>query len=444
MQLKKIVAIFYCVYTFYILLVCWLTDISALYIVPGLLALWTIYGFFAAGDRLAGRWVGRKPLHLELPRILCLKPALRGFFWACGIVLAVMCSVLAIHFYTGQWPGSVVSNLHSGVSNYYIYQYYFKEHGALSSVFARLPYILMTAFSKFIFIYGVISWCQLRKCTPRHLVMASLCCLGQVYISLGRGTNFEIYELTILVVFIVLKKCRFELSLRQFGRAVVKPLMACLAAGLCLVCVYYIILGTRHFYATNVYVSQDIHYAEGSLPAQLLPELSLLVLNLFGYLGFGLYYISSFINRVMLRGPVELAAAFCPMGYRLLMGESTSDIMERTIDIGVMWHPDFINAVDCLGLVGTLLLIALLGFFCGRLERSVPDAWTQMAGYLLLLQMLSFPVGNFVMCSSANQLLICLLIAVFLLKPLPSGTLASSVSCYIKPENHFRREQRYE
>lgn len=439
MQLKKIVAIFYCVYTVYILLACCLTDITPLYIASGLLALWIIYGFFAAGERMGGRWAGRGPLRLELPRILWSKPALRGVFWACGIVLAVLGSVLAIHFYTGQWPGAVISNLRSGVSNYYIYQFYFKEHGALSSVFARLPYILMTAFSKFIFIYGIISWCLLRKCTPRHLVMAALCCLGQVYISLGRGTNFEIYELTILVVFIVLKKCRFELSLRQFGRAVVKPLLVCLAAGLCLVCVYYIVLSTRHFYATASDISRDIHYAKGALLTQLFPELSLLALNLFGYLGFGLYYISSFINRVMLRGPVELAAAFCPMGYRLLLGESTSAIMERTIDIGVMWHADFVRAIDGLGLIGALLLIVLMGFFSGRLERSAPDVWTQMAGYLILLQMLSFPVGNFVMSSSANQLLICLLIAVFLLKPTPSNSPASSVSGYVRPENHFEK-----
>ena len=444
MQLKKIVAIFYCVYTAYMLLACCLTDITPLYISSGLFALWVMYGFFAAGERLAGRWAGRGPLRLELPRISCPSPVLRGIFWACGIVLAALCSVIAIHFYAGHWPNSVLANLRSGVSNYYTYQYYFKDHAAVASVFTRLPYILMFAFSKFIFIYGIISWCLLRKCTPRHLVMAALCCLGQVYISLGRGTNFEIYELVILVVFIVLKKCRFELSLRQFGRAVIKPLLVCLAAGLCLVTVYYIVLSTRHFYATTSDVSRDIHYAEGALLNQLLPGFSLFALNLFAYLGFGLYYISSFINRVMLRGPVELAAAFCPMGYQLLLGESTSDIMARTIDIGVMWHTDFVRAIDCLGLVGTLLLIALLGFLSGRLERSAPDGWTQMAGYLLLLQMLSFPVGNFVMCSSANQLLICLLIAVFLLKPLPSGTLASSVSCYIKPENHFRREQRYE
>ena len=74
-------------------------------------------------------------------------------------------------------------------------------------------------------------------------------------------------------------------------------------------------------------------------------------------------------------------------------------IMERTIDVGVMWHADFVNFINTLGLPGTLALIALLGFLAGRLERGRCSVWSGMAGYFLLLQMLAFPVGNFVLAS---------------------------------------------
>lgn len=416
MPLKKIVGIFYLIYTVYILLICWLTDVTPLYIFSGLTALWVMYGCFLLGDRAAGRWGGRGFRRWALPRRYTPEPAWTGLLWGCGIFLAAACSVVAIHFYTGQWPVGVLDNLRSGVSNYYTYQFYFPEHGALLSTVQRLPYILMMAFSKFIFVTGLLYWCLLKPFTPRHLVVAVLCCLGQLYISLGRGTNFEMYELTILAVFIVLKKCRFELSLRRFGRAAVKPLLACLCAGIVLVCVYYVVLASRHYYA-NVYISQDIHYNATSLPAQLVPELSLLVLNLFGYLGFGLYYISSFFNLVAARSASTLFATLCPLGFRLLTGESTMTIMERTIDVGVMWHADFVNFINTLGLPGTLALIALLGFLAGRLERGRCSVWSGMAGYFLLLQMLAFPVGNFVLASSANILLIGLSAVMLLLQP---------------------------
>ena len=416
MPLKKIVGIFYLIYTVYILLICWLTDVTPLYIFSGLTALWVMYGCFLLGDRAAGRWGGRGFRRWALPRRYTPEPAWTGILWGCGILLAAACSVVAIHFYTGQWPGGVLANLRSGVSNYYTYQFYFPEHGALLSTMQRLPYILMMAFSKFIFVTGLLYWCLLKPFTPRHLVVAVLCCLGQLYFSLGRGTNFEMYELTILAVFIVLKKCRFELSLRRFGRAAVKPLLACLCAGIVLVCVYYAVLASRHYYA-NVYISQDIHYNEASLPAQLVPELSLLVLNLFGYLGFGLYYISSFFNLVAARSASTLFATLCPLGFRLLTGESTMTIMTRTIDVGVMWHADFVNFINTLGLPGTLALIALLGFLAGRLERGRHSVWSGMAGYFLLLQMLAFPVGNFVLASSANILLVGLSAAMLLLQP---------------------------
>ena len=64
MPLKKIVGIFYLIYTVYILLICWLTDVTPLYIFSGLTALWVMYGCFLLGDRAAGRFRSLR-LHQE-------------------------------------------------------------------------------------------------------------------------------------------------------------------------------------------------------------------------------------------------------------------------------------------------------------------------------------------------------------------------------------------
>lgn len=415
MCFKKITGIFYIVYTVYILLVCSITDITVLYVLPAIFAIWLSYFLFTCGIKLSLQ-LRFAPLKLQLPSYPSLNEAEKHLLWSVSIALSIVFGVFVVRFYTGMSPSVMFSNLFSGESNYYSYQRYFADHVSKASTFSKAPYILMCAFNKALMVFGVSYWCSFKKLHAHNLLMAGLCSLAHFYFSLGRGTNFEIYEFAILAVYIFLKRTNVELSLDRFSSKAVKPLVACFIAGLCFVAIYYLVLDARGF-SPQVNISENFSYNPDSLLAQVSPALSLLILNLFGYLGFGLYYIASFIQKVWITSPLNFLAAFFPFGYQLTAGMSTSDIMSETISVGVMWHPDFINVINSFGIVGLVIIFLLLGFICGKLEAKKGNLLGHMLGYLLLLQMLSFPIGNFIVASSSNKLLLASLVLAISIKP---------------------------
>ena len=105
MSLKKIVMIFYLVYTVYILLICGVTSIDISYILPAIIVLWLIFIVFWLGDKRA-KTLRIKPLYLWHWNI---RIPLWG--WIFIIVIGMCSAIISMHFYTGQWPGTVVKNL---------------------------------------------------------------------------------------------------------------------------------------------------------------------------------------------------------------------------------------------------------------------------------------------------------------------------------------------
>ncbi|MBE6995177.1 MAG: hypothetical protein E7429_00360 [Ruminococcaceae bacterium] len=425
MQVKKIVAIFYLMYTAYILIICGMTDITVLYILPALGALWLSYACFAGGARLSGRLQTQR-IPISLPNYISLRPGEQALLWAAAIFGSMVCSVFVVHFYTGMWPAAVVRNLLTGVSNYYTYAYYFAEYVADLSAFAKLPYILMNAFIMAVFAFGVVYWGFRPRVTPGALLMALLCSAGYLCVSVGRGTNIELYLFVILVVYIILRRVKLALALDHFSARIIKTLLLCFCVGLALVAVYYVVLDARGYHP-QVWITEDIMYDSSTLIARYLPTFALLILNLFGYLGFGLFYIASFMQEVWVASPVNFLAAFLPGGYSLLVGENTISIMERTIDVGVKWHADLINGVNTFGIFGLFLLIGLLGFVCEK-QEALGGQWSHMLEFLILLQMLSFPVGNFVVVSSGTRILALLVIAASVVRRRPQTAAANAAA----------------
>lgn len=400
MSLKKIIMIFYLVYTVYILLICGVTSINIPYILPAIMILWFIFIVFWLGDKKAKR-VHIKPIYswhwsIDIP--------LWG--WAFIIVIGMCSAVISMYFYTGQWPGTVFKNLLTGQSNYYAYQEYYAQTTITTMGFAKLQYVLMLFVMKFIMVFGAIYWLtDCEKIRFKNIVGVLICAMPQFYMALARGTNIEFYEFTIMMVFIILSRTKGELSFKRVSMSVIKPLVLCLLFGICLVTVYCTVLNARG-YALNVRISQDITYDVDAWMVRLFPEFAFIVVNLFSYLGYGMYYISAYVQEILLQNPENFFMAFVPKGYELFNGSSIPIIMKETIDMGARWHADFIIGINAFGVIGILAIIYVMGFAVGQIEVEENSIWKRMLKYLVLLQMLSFPVGNFIMCSSASKLLV--------------------------------------
>src|SRR5690606_24710456 len=93
------------------------------------------------------------------------------------------------------------------------------------------------------------------------------------------------------------------------------------------------------------------------------------------------------------------------------LGISIPEIMSRMIHIGVRWNPDSILLIDKIGYFGLLMICIVMGILSKKfslLEDKKPVL--HLTNYVILLQMISLPVGNFIFTSSANKLIVMLLI----------------------------------
>ena len=410
MNVKKIVMLFYLMYTVYILLICGMTSITVFDILPAVILIWIAFGIFSYGEKVAGKIKFKK----SFSNYLEIDVSERA--WILLSLISPPSAVIAAHFYTGLWPTEVISNLLNGISNYAHYQSYFAQNGIATAGIVKLPYILMLFWVKLVLLYGCVRiFLHQAKMTFKSILMVGVCVVPHFYVALARGTNFEYYEFMILMVYIILSKIESEMSLRKMGLKGLKSMGICLVLGVCLVVVFCIVLGARG-YVLNLKITKDIAYNENSFLVQLLPGFSFIIVNLFDYLGFGLFYIASYINKVWFASLHSFFAGFFLKGYELLYDVSTKEIMKETIDVGVNWHPDMINCINEWGVIGLLALIGTLGFVLGKLYIYKDSIWKGISKYLIILQMLSFPIGNFLMCSSAYKLLIVMVSVILLLE----------------------------
>ena len=76
------------------------------------------------------------------------------------------------------------------------------------------------------------------------------------------------------------------------------------------------------------------------------------------------------------------------------------------IDIGVRWQPDAIKIVNYVGHIGLLMLCFLMGALIKKTNTTEGrKPIVELTNFMILLQMISLPVGNFVSISSANRLI---------------------------------------
>jgi len=402
------ILIIYLVLTAYVLLVVGSTNLTLFEITPAILIMWVCFLSFSSGYLLI-----KSPKSIEETVRNDKTNNHSSLFETSGLrlillsLVSVLFSAIAARYYTGQTPVVVFTNLVKGTSVYYEYQRYFAEAEIATFSLSKLPYILMLFYIKFMLFYGYLKLLLGRKkLRITDKISLALVTIAHVYFGIARGTNFEIFELFILIVFVVLSKSRGY----SIKRSRVKQIIFIGVLGLILITVYYWSVTSRGV-VFGYRITSDVWYDHEGVVSVLFPALASVSTMLYGYFGFGFFYLSRFVSDVWFLSLGSFLAGLVPRGFELSGKGSISAIMKRTIDMGPRWHPDASVFINDFGFLGLIVLCFFLGFIAARLTNNPNrEPVKNLPLFLVVLQMVSLPIGNFVLVSSASKLIVVLVV----------------------------------
>lgn len=400
MGTKKIILLFYLLYTGYAILVCGTTNLTLLYTLPALILIWLFYIFFTAGFNSTKR---TKPMRNDIKH----EDELFGIVvYDCGIpkllffgILSMAISIICARYYTGQLPSQVIQNLILGRSNYINYQIYFGQANIGEMSLSKIPYILLLGLKNIIFIYSYIFIiCKAKKIKGKHIFYLVLLAIAHLYFGIARGTNFEAYQL-----FLILTYCYV---LRRQGQHKRINVLWIISLGLLLVVVFFVVLSARGA-TLDYHITDHVIYKPEEFFSTMFPELSLYYMFLYSYLGFGIYYLATLINEVWFASMGGVAGAVLPF-VNGLSNISPIDKTNELVVIGVKWVPDAASIMNVVGIIGLLFICYFIGSFLKRTSylQMQNNGYSLLFGYFVFVFLISIPNGHFVTFSSEQILIV--------------------------------------
>lgn len=387
------------VYSFYTLLIMLAPfKKSVLAVLVGCSFMWVVYFFYRVG------WTKFGKLKVVVDDDYSINNYSGYLFWSGLIFLS---AIYVSYFYTGNTPSDTIGNLIYGVSNYNSYQRYFSESGLGVFTFNKIPAILLLLFIKISLVYMTISVFISKDKSYLAWSSVILSCFSYIYLSLSRGTSFEVFEILVLFLF-----CFFSF---RSGKVGIKSLLLMAMLIFFSIVVYYLNVAVRYGDVdVNICTSIDMCFDENSLLGKSDPVLTTLLMKLASYFSFGIVYIGNLflyyietdsIHYILMPGSSFINSSF---EHRALCGV--------VLDCSAFWSPDMERLLYVLGVVLALVFIMLLGAYCRHIQINSKNRVVEVNSliFFIFFTMLSLPVGNFITSSSSNFLaVICLLLLVF-------------------------------
>lgn len=340
------------------------------------------------------------------------------FFFVCFLIAFIP---LYVKFYTGSLLTSLVMGFGASVSsesNYQEYQRYFAENSLGDFSLSKLPYILGFGVSKLLYYYFVFCYIGFqKKLNMRIVFLLFVMFLLFFLVGISRGTNFESFELLILILFSVLVRSKIINSLDFFPR---KQMMIMILVVILIAFFFQFSKSLRSGGdmvtlgggPTSTYTFDKTHWI-----VDLFPSVAALALGFSGYFSFGLYCTSEVCWKIWMSSVGGFIGAIVPYGGPLFsnLGNYRKDIEALGVDTGACWDPDCVSFIFLLGLPLFFVLIYNMGrIAASSYKRCVSN---RDVGYCLLLfmivyEMISFPIGNFLVISSSNKIVLLMIIAI--------------------------------
>jgi hypothetical protein len=368
-------------------------------LLPGILLMWFFYSAF-----LVGSLINKKKILVTVnPEFYIINSSKSS-----SLILAISALIfypLYIQFYTGNDVASVFANLFTGKSNYQLYQEHFAGEKLGTLNFAKLPFILLNGFFKFIFVATVFRVFGFqRKALAGEVFLISIMVIMTLLVSLSRGTSFELFELIIVFVFgNLIGRSRVH-GKNWFSK---KALVYFGILGAIFIAVFSININLR-MGGRLIHISEQMQFDQQSIIAYLFPGLSAILYQMSGYFSFGIYFTSVGLTQLNLESWTGFFAMFIPDGLNVFgIGEDYVTLMcGKYLDCGTSWIPDMALHLNQIGLILLTVIVTFLGFSSRRLFIKMHNGSIAAAVllYFIALYMVSLPIGNFISSSSSNML----------------------------------------
>lgn len=404
MKADKITAYIYTAVSVLSVLCVLVTNTGYQHIVSGLVYMWVCYFCFWMGIHAAGKTNMIYPLIcarnetflFEKHRVLVMSAAVTGM-------------VLVAGFYTGQTPWSVLAALQKHQSLYAQYQTYFQEMSLDRISLLKIPYILINAGVQFVLVYCFIYIMLIRKKMKiGDMLFLMVLAFSKLYSGIARGTNFEMFEMAFLCIY-----CYLSRPADGFIR--IKRTIAAAVGIACCCMVFIFVIRLRGGGGTSVVISRGIVTDSSRMLTAQYPQLAMLIAYLSAYFCFGIYYLTYFFKHFLTKNIFYFLNGVIPYGYMAGRIE-TPDLVNTDFLRSVCWKPDLIRLIYCCGILAAPVLFFVFGRLIRRIQKVKHlyknDIYICMLEYFIVYQLFSFPIGNFILVTSASRLALLLLIVI--------------------------------
>ena len=408
MSVVKSIKLAYIVLTTFVFSTIFVLNINFFNILPGIVIMWVYFLIFKIGACSANNTLDNKKVIINQSHskdILDFISNKRMLILLCTTI----CSVSISYFYTGHTPLDVFRSLINHESLYLDYQQYHKENNIGTFSFSKIPYILMNALLNLLFCISVINTVILRKKVHiKDCLYLILISLVFIYFGFARGTNFEIFEVICLFFFAI--RYRFD------DRNIKIPLKIKNASIIIVIVSLFIFSASieNRNGTTGKYITSEIRFDNSKVLSKLFPSSALLISKLSLYLGFGFYFVGTLFNTILIEKMELILSSVIPFTNQLIGVNLVSEV-QNYMDCGTNWRPDIVWLLSSFGFIGSAIIFYWLGIQTVSLSYTNTGTILEyLLKYYIFLQMISFPIGNFIRISSANKLIVlgCLVLLV--------------------------------
>lgn len=366
--------------------------------VPGLILMWVLFFMFLFGTKF--KFTFEK----------CIRDSIivdnKSFLYFFVSIIYLIFYTYYIKFYTGSSVYDSIVGLSNGISNYALYQQNFQDSNLGVFSFSKVPFILGHGVLRFIFIVLVFRAISFKNsATFIEKFSISIMTITIVIVGISRGTSFELFELFLIFLFAFSSR---KYLIDNSERLQLKNLLKFI--------VFVAILLYYFVYNINIRMGESFDYLDfsdfdkGSYIYIISKPIALVLYSLYGYFLFGLFYNSTVVLNLWITSFPGFISFLIPNGIKIIgVDNNYRDFVGKIIDLGVMWNPDSSVYIDSYGIILTLIIIFLIGWFSNTIFRNISSNLAALCLLFFIFYIfVSMPIGNFISSSSANIISIIL------------------------------------
>lgn len=383
---------------------------------PALMLMWLSYYVFKRG-------VNSRSRDSVIADYITIEDKLKNKILFLFVLFMLVFIPAYINFYTGGNPLILLMNfgqMTGANSNYAAYQLYAEEQNIATFSLSKLPYIILNGMATFFFLYFCLYIISYKiKRTFSQVVFLFILFFLYFLKGVSRGTSFENFELLIVFLFCILAGRKIKNNKNFFSKKQLITITFIVFVGM-IYFTFSLSMRSDSGLAMNGPTS-SLLYDPSSWIMSIAPGIGRMALGLSGYFVFPIYFTSEVFWHIWSSTLEGFVAAIIPFSANEFYHDTRSYgiTLEKIygVDRGACWIPDIINIVYIIGIPLFLYIVYLMGIYtnkCYKKGINEGDLSSMMLLYFITYEMISFPVGNFIMTASNNQIAVLLTIYVSL------------------------------